>query len=84
MLAIAAYKKSKDKQDSSLLPTYDPRLSTESANMSLDNSSQPLQDGVCRRQSVMDVNNKALQRKQWIMLAISMFIDVVLPVILYV
>ncbi|KAF9213794.1 hypothetical protein BGZ59_004805 [Podila verticillata] len=51
--------------------------------MSLDNGSQPLQDSVHRRQSVMEVNNKALQRKQWKTLAISMFIDVVLPVILY-
>ncbi|KAF9307979.1 hypothetical protein BG003_011796 [Podila horticola] len=51
--------------------------------MFLDDGSQPLQDGVRRRQSVMDVNDKALQRKQWRVLAISMFIDVVLPVILY-
>lgn len=76
--------KNKDKKDSSLLPTYNPRLSTESVNMFLDDGSQPLQDGVRRRQSVMDVNDKALQRKQWRVLAISMFIDVVLPVILYV
>lgn len=84
MLAIAAYKKIKDRKDSSLLPSYNPRLSTELANMPLDNGSQPLQDGLRRRQSVMDVNNKALQRKQWKVLAISMFFDVVLPVILYV
>ncbi|KAF9379596.1 hypothetical protein CPB97_008874 [Podila verticillata] len=75
--------KNKDKNDFSLLPTYNPKLSTESANMFLDNGSQPLQDGVCRRQSVIDVSNKALQRKQWKVLAISMFVDVVLPVILY-
>lgn len=76
--------KNKDKNDFSLLPTYNPKLSTESANMFLDNGSQPLQDGVYRRQSVIDVSNKALQRKQWKVLAISMFVDVVLPVILYV
>ncbi|KAK3807537.1 MAG: hypothetical protein JOS17DRAFT_766546 [Linnemannia elongata] len=81
MLAMAM--KNKDKRDSSLLPTCNSRLSTESSNMFLDNGSQPLQDGVCRRQSVMDVNNKALQRKQWKVLAISMFFDVVLPIILY-
>ncbi|KAF9953099.1 hypothetical protein BGZ72_005708 [Mortierella alpina] len=75
--------KSKDKMDSSLLPTCNSRRSTESSNVFLGNGSQPLQDGVCRRQSVTDVNNKALQRKQWKVLAISMFIDVVLPIILY-
>ncbi|KAG0088009.1 hypothetical protein BGZ92_006716 [Podila epicladia] len=78
MLATAAYK-----GDSSLLPTHNPRLSDESVNIPLDNGSQPLQDGFHRRQSVMEVNNKALQRKQWKMLAVSMFFDVVLPVILY-
>jgi len=76
--------KNKDKRDSSLLPTCNSRLSTESSYMFSDNGSQPLQDGVCRRQSVMNVNNKALQRKQWKVLAISMFFDVVLPIILYV
>ncbi|KAF9281484.1 hypothetical protein BGZ68_006619 [Mortierella alpina] len=74
---------STDRRDSSLLPTCNSRLSTESSNMFPDNGSQPLQGGVCRRQSVMDVNNKALQRKQWKVLAISMFFDVVLPIILY-
>ncbi|KAF9940261.1 hypothetical protein BGZ67_008028 [Mortierella alpina] len=83
MLAMAAYKKSRDKTDSSHLPTCNPRLSNESANESLDSGSQPLQNGVSHRQSVMDANNKALQRKQWRVLAISMFIDVALPVILY-
>ncbi|KAG9326018.1 hypothetical protein KVV02_008450, partial [Mortierella alpina] len=83
MLAMAAYKKSRDKTDSSHLPTCNPRLSTESANDSLDSGSQPLHNGVSHRQSVMDANNKALQRKQWRVLAISMFFDVVLPIILY-
>ncbi|KAF9900450.1 hypothetical protein EC991_007328 [Linnemannia zychae] len=75
--------KTNDRRDSSLLPTCNPRLSTESSNMFLDNGSQPLQDGVCRHESVKDVNNKALQRKQWTVLAISMFFDIVLPIILY-
>ncbi|KAF8974938.1 hypothetical protein BGZ52_009426, partial [Haplosporangium bisporale] len=70
------------KKDATLLPTYDPRLSSESA-VHLNDGSHPLQDGIHRHPSVVDVNNKKLQRKQWRMLAISMFFDIVLPVILY-
>ena len=81
---FSALKTNKDKKDSTLLPTYDHRVSSESVTMPLNETSQPLQDGVRRRSSVMDVSNKALQRKQWRMLAISMFFDIVLPVILYV
>ncbi|KAF9370487.1 hypothetical protein CPB97_002707 [Podila verticillata] len=71
------------KKDATLLPTYDPRLSSESAAVPLDDGTQPLHDGIHRRPSVMDVNNKKLQRKQLQMLAISLFFDIALPVILY-
>ncbi|GJJ71072.1 hypothetical protein EMPS_03422 [Entomortierella parvispora] len=84
MLLAAAYKKMKDKKDSSLLPTSDPRLSSESVTVPLnDSSAQPLRDGIQRQPSVVDVENKAAKRQQLKMLAISMFLDVVLPVILY-
>lgn len=84
MLA-SAYKKLKDKKESTLLPTTDPRLSSESVTVPLnDSSANPLHDGIRRQPSVVDVENKAAKRKQMKMLAISMFLDILLPVILYV
>ncbi|KAG0209713.1 hypothetical protein BGX28_010007 [Mortierella sp. GBA30] len=86
LLAAAFRKKHTDKKDEALLPTFDPRLSSDSSFVPLDNGAQPLHDVVQRsgtQASVIDVNNKALQRKQWIMLLISMFFDIVLPIILY-
>lgn len=86
MLLAAYYKKQKEKKDAALLNT-DPRHSSDSVVVPLDDGSQPLNDGVQRSAtgaSVMDVNNKALQRKQLTMLLVSMFVDVVLPVVLYV
>ncbi|KAG0342466.1 hypothetical protein BG000_004486 [Podila horticola] len=85
MLLAAYYKKQKEKKDAALLNT-DPRHSSDSVVVPLDDGSQPLNDGVQRSAtgaSVMDVNNKALQRKQLTMLLVSMFVDVVLPVVLY-
>ncbi|KAG0053355.1 hypothetical protein BGZ83_001249 [Gryganskiella cystojenkinii] len=83
MIASYLQKKNKEKKAAALLPTYDNRLSSESVIVPHDDSTQPLQDGIHRRQSVMDVNDKKLQRKQWIMLGISMFFDIILPVVLY-
>lgn len=85
MLLASAYKKLRDKKESTVLPTSDPRLSSESVNVPLnDSSADPLHDGIRRQPSVVDVQDKAAKRQQMKMLAISMFLDIVLPVILYV
>ncbi|KAF9154995.1 hypothetical protein BGX21_004579 [Mortierella sp. AD011] len=77
------YKNKKGSQ----LPSYDHRLSSDSV-VPLDNGLQevyvhkgPKRSGT--KVSVMDVTDKKLQRKQLIMLLVGMFVDVVLPIVLY-
>ncbi|KAF9349303.1 hypothetical protein BGX26_012376 [Mortierella sp. AD094] len=86
MFASYLYKKYKNRNGTPL-PSYDRRLSSDS-DMPLDNDLQEthVHDGIRRsgtQASVTDVTDKKLQRRQWMMLALSMFVDIVLPIILY-
>ncbi|KAF8977908.1 hypothetical protein BGZ46_007003 [Entomortierella lignicola] len=79
--AAYLYKKYKNKKSA---PFEHRRLSSES-NISPDNDLQEVRvtNGIQRAGTVVDVVDKKMQRKQWIMLGVGMFIDLVLPIILY-
>lgn len=82
MFAYSIYKNHKEKQQAHSSAGYERKLSTDSDTtpLGIDMDSKPLG----RQGTFSDVIDKKQARKQWIALAISLFIDVVLPLILYV
>jgi hypothetical protein len=85
MLAYSAYKKYKERRATKLDEThYDGKLSESSdppSESMLTEAQPPKQDVL----SVLaDVDDKKERRKQWIALGISLFVDIVLPIVLYV
>jgi hypothetical protein len=82
MFAYSIYKNHKEKQQAHSSAGYERKLSTDSDTtpLGIDMDAKPLG----RQGTFSDVVDKKQARKQWIALAISLFIDVVLPLVLYV
>lgn len=91
MFAYSIYKNHKEKQQAHSSAGYERKLSTDSDTtpLGIDMDTTPLgidmdAKPLGRQGTFSDVVDKKQARKQWIALAISLFIDVVLPLVLYV
>jgi hypothetical protein len=89
MFAYSAYKKykeNKDKKSSSQLPLD--RKPSDASGTPLHSTTVSIEEAPVPRAetqiSYAEVTDKREQRKQWIALGISLFVDVVCPIILYV